>query len=625
MSKPPEHRELVSALSSLKWSDVKLMAIHLPRMDITVLDKIEEDHPNDSKQRVMYAMKEWLQRDTEASWAKVVSALRETNMDSLATKIEEDHPMTMSKILEPTPLLSSHSASLESQPTATATTCSSTEPSVHSVEHIAMPSQDEATCSPVDKIQGIKIKAALLRTKFTSVLIHTKICFMEKEVEESGKFLRAFQVTLTSLPLFKQYEDKDFLKEEKNRIKKAKDVDEVFEILDPYWNYVDYDLLEHIIKEFGTSDLQEEMRKYVAELERYEKKTTVHDFSLATQGKVVVPAHYRELAIKLDKDPNECTLHDVRQFKKSVENESTLESYTLLFRRVICSSVEIILAFPPEAHAKLSEVFKNKQFQRKHKVVSEEFGGVQDVRSKDRVGVGEETHSHPTSRKRAVKSQSMPIPSKDLDYEEAMSSSENLVSYRRFVSDFANKLEAGETKRIAYIRTGSTENGADGAFHLLLKLERQNVFSFKNPSGLIEVAKDVGREDLVQSVKEYVETHRRPMQRSSKHVEKKPVPILSKERQHLENVHDAFVSKCVDLESEFQKTWKDTVTKEEGLKLLKKGQTIVQNLLDNFKIGEKELKGLSRYSSGSSISSSDGSECRNSPAPSSSEQPRACE
>ena len=37
------------------------------------------------------------------------------------------------------------------------------------------------------------------------------------------------------------------------------------------------------------------------------------------------------------------------------------------------SSVKIILAFPPEAHAKLSEVFKDKQFRRKHIIVSDEF------------------------------------------------------------------------------------------------------------------------------------------------------------------------------------------------------------------------------------------------------------
>ena len=151
----------------------------------------------------MYAMKEWLQRDIELLWAKIVGGLWKINRNVLATEIVGKYcaPMTTPHLLEP---LNSHSASLESQPTATA---SSTEPSVHSLEHIAMPSQDEATCSPVDEILAIKNKAAMLQTKFRRVLIHTKICFMDKE-EESKKFLRDLKVTLTFLPHEKKEEIK---------------------------------------------------------------------------------------------------------------------------------------------------------------------------------------------------------------------------------------------------------------------------------------------------------------------------------------------------------------------------------------------------------------------------------
>lgn len=202
-----------------------------------------------------------------------------------------------------------------------------------------------------------------------------------------------------------------------------------------------------------------------------------------------------------------------------------------------------------------------------------------------------------------------------------MSSNNNIVAYRRFVATFANKLNASEAEQIAYIRSGSTEYGLDGrnaALHVLLKLERLDVFSFQNPSGLIQIAQDVEREDLVKSVKEFVATHPRPTHRSSRHhTKKRPVPIPNEERHHLEDVHEAFVVKCVGLEGEFQKTWKDTVSREEGLKLLKTAQNIVQELLDDLKQGEKKLKSLPHSISGSSISSSssDGStsECNTSP------------
>lgn len=40
-----------------------------------------------------------------------------------------------------------------------------------------------------------------------------------------------------------------FLKEKKAVIKAAIDVYEIFEILSPYWNHVDYGLLEYIVNE----------------------------------------------------------------------------------------------------------------------------------------------------------------------------------------------------------------------------------------------------------------------------------------------------------------------------------------------------------------------------------------
>lgn len=105
MSERIEHSALVSELQNLSWGDVKCMAIHLNCMDLAVLDKIEEDHPTDSNQRVMYAMKEWLQRDTVASWKNIVGGLREINKNALATEIERKYcaEMTTPRPSEPMP------------------------------------------------------------------------------------------------------------------------------------------------------------------------------------------------------------------------------------------------------------------------------------------------------------------------------------------------------------------------------------------------------------------------------------------------------------------------------------------------------------------------------------------
>ena len=83
----PQHSDLVRALKELSWSDVKRMAIHLDKLDLALLTNIEE---RPIEERDMYTMKAWLDRDREASWAKVVSALRVIGKDVLARKIDED-------------------------------------------------------------------------------------------------------------------------------------------------------------------------------------------------------------------------------------------------------------------------------------------------------------------------------------------------------------------------------------------------------------------------------------------------------------------------------------------------------------------------------------------------------
>ena len=83
----PQVSSLVTALNQLSWNDVKQMAIFLDEsIDLTLLNDIEWEYP--IEKRLMYTMKAWLERDCEASWTKVVSALQRIGQKRLAQKIE---------------------------------------------------------------------------------------------------------------------------------------------------------------------------------------------------------------------------------------------------------------------------------------------------------------------------------------------------------------------------------------------------------------------------------------------------------------------------------------------------------------------------------------------------------
>ena len=212
-------------------------------------------------------------------------------------------------------------------------------------------------------VQALREEAAQLQEQFVTILAHTKKVFFQKQT-----LWCKFKFELTSLRL-STTGCQQFLKKEHNHIMKATDADEMFDLLKPYWNYTDNAFLKYLIKKFGTKELKEEMKTYVAALDEFEKKASIQDFNSAVEGNRVLPAHFRTVTIALSKDPTEYSLHDVHQLKNEVVKQSTLHDYTVYLQAVKCSAVEVTLAYPPEAHTELLAVF-NKEFMQTHNIAT---------------------------------------------------------------------------------------------------------------------------------------------------------------------------------------------------------------------------------------------------------------
>ena len=354
---PPKQTALVLALDELSWSDVQEMAIHLDdSVDLALLKDIDQGYP--IEERAMHTMKAWLERDGKPSWNKVVSALKVIKKNALAMKIEADHCTNVVKTAPPV-----------SVPRPWSTTL----PLGREISPIV--SQDvSGTDSDRARAREIIETLAQIQDMFVTVVAHTKICLLEKEEESiANAFLRKFRITLATLPLSTRHKHLHFLEKEKIGIKMAKSVEDILDILEPYWkNYVDYAFLERIIKEFGTNELHDEMKEYIANLEQFERKTSVHEFNStqALQDKRIVPAYFIPMSVEQNKDPKKCSLYEVRQLKNEVVNQANLENYAVYLQSVSCSSVVIVLATPPKAQAELLEVINNGEFMIKHRIAS---------------------------------------------------------------------------------------------------------------------------------------------------------------------------------------------------------------------------------------------------------------
>ena len=350
MASRPETAELLDALSVLSWDEFQVFATHLGKgVDLPTLKRIQHDHGTTGT-RILHSIQAWLDYDFEVSWEKIVFALRKIGKNADAERLKSQYCAHITTH-------DSLSSSPESVPQATQTTSviETPLPEASRVQDQPDVRGGAAAQSPsADTARMVAKEAAELSEKFVNVLSEAKAQLIDCESKaklidlESTKFLTKFRTFLTTLPLSSKHKHLKFLKEEKPALKAANDVDEIFDVIEPYLTYTDYSLLKSIIAKFCSEELNKIMASYILELEVYETKTTVHDAQNTIHGGNI-PNGSKPLVIRTQLPPTVCTLYDVRLIREAIADEAALEPYSHLQLAVHASAVTIVLAFPQHA------------------------------------------------------------------------------------------------------------------------------------------------------------------------------------------------------------------------------------------------------------------------------------
>ena len=210
-------------------------------------------------------------------------------------------------------------------------------------------------------------EASQLEVHFVTVVTDTEVQLLKKAIE-SDNFLNQFCVTLTRLPMSQKFNHLKFLSEEKPRLKIAKDVHEVFDILKPYLKYTNHSLLQHIVNIFGEQKLKQEMEKYVAALEEFEKRISIDDIQ-SVPFKRELPRNFKRIVFNVEVDSSSCTVYGARKIREAIVNEAALEPYVDILVGVSPNSVTITLAFPSRALALVASSM-SKAFLKSHEIMS---------------------------------------------------------------------------------------------------------------------------------------------------------------------------------------------------------------------------------------------------------------
>ena len=124
--------------------------------------------------------------------------------------------------------------------------------------------------------------------------------------------------TITQLPIKLKLEYDKTIQEKLPELEKAQTITQLFNRLNPLFNFIDYTLLEYLISEFGSATLKENMKSYVQDIQKFMKETTIADMIPHWPGDNVQSNHFRELITKIGKDYKTYTLEELNQFRQKL-------------------------------------------------------------------------------------------------------------------------------------------------------------------------------------------------------------------------------------------------------------------------------------------------------------------
>ena len=350
-STEPSTVDVVTAIQRLSVEKTRELVFRLGVQDY-VLDNIDIQYGGTTR-NIKY-VEAWLDRDTDASWGKLVSGLRGIGMNVLAKEMESTYiskgeeaavPATSSAPLisaMPPPQLSVDTPT-QSDAAPVPSTVTTTETAKSLVPAIN-PAQSPAV--NMERVAQVRAEIEKFEEEFSNLKSDTREFLTDKE-SQNPKFLARFRDHLFDLPVSKRTFHATFFYKNEDEIFKAGTIERIFAILRRYCNYSNYDIILHLVKKFCNAALKKRMLDYRDSFQRFEVNTTIDIFLAAISASPVMCEAFSRMAARINKSTNECTLHEVRQVKEAIANTASLHSYSVYIESVAESSVLVVLRIPP--------------------------------------------------------------------------------------------------------------------------------------------------------------------------------------------------------------------------------------------------------------------------------------
>ena len=141
--------------------------------------------------------------------------------------------------------------------------------------------------------------------------------------------------------------DQSLLDEHRQEITRAESISEIFNILSPYWNYLNHEILEYIIELYGTSDDYKRMKSYDEELQNFCKRR-IFELPLpesgSSNGNALNPKQ-KKFSVKINVF-EDITCNELLRIRKRIAKILHVKLATLIINRVDAGCVQLTFLIP---------------------------------------------------------------------------------------------------------------------------------------------------------------------------------------------------------------------------------------------------------------------------------------
>ena len=183
-----------------------------------------------------------------------------------------------------------------------------------------------------------RTKISLMK-KFNHIVISTK-----DVLKQSSETVDQFRDTfLLNLDVFDKERHAPFFASCANRLCEASTFDALFMIFDLYWDYLNYHLLECLVRDYGDVDMKHCMREYVEDVSSFMKTTTLQVFwKIEPCLKFHPPPGFTKTVVRYKQEISvTSTLKDVEDIRLKISENTQIRKFAILLSMITEGSILI--------------------------------------------------------------------------------------------------------------------------------------------------------------------------------------------------------------------------------------------------------------------------------------------